>query len=303
METIRPKISVIILTKNNGSTVGKVLEQIERQQLYETYEVIIVDSGSTDNTLELISQHDVRLYTIAPNKFGHGKTRNLASGYAKGDYLVYLSADAIPASKEWLENLVKRLDGDDDNVAATFGRQIPYDDTKPMERFFIKKNYPAISSAKERGSANDFSMNTFFSNVNSAIKRSAWEKIKFAETLIISEDHDWARRVHNDGFRIEYAPDAPVFHSHNYGLKQVFKRFFDSGASFSQMGMKPAVVKNGIWYFLDEIRYVMKKNMWLVPYAACYDLSKFVGFFLGIHEKWIPSFVKTHLSMHSYHWK
>jgi len=293
------KISIVILTKNNGKTIGKVLQQINAQQVDNDFEIIVVDSGSNDDTLEKISQYSVRLYTIPPGEFGHARTRNMASGYARGDYLVYLSADAIPADEKWLENLVDKLA--DEKTAATFGRQIPYQDTPPMERFFIQNNYPAtVDSAY---SNTDFNMNAFFSNVNSAIKRSLWEKIKFNEKLIISEDHDWAKKAYDLGYKISYIPDASVFHSHKYGLLQVFKRYFDSGVSFFQMGLKPDVIRNGLGYFIDEIRYVGRESKIKIPYAICYDISKFVGFQLGINQRWLPNFIKVHLSMHSYFWK
>ncbi|MCX9085583.1 MAG: glycosyltransferase [Candidatus Methanoperedens sp.] len=295
----KKKISIVILTKNNGKTIDKVLQQIIVQQINNDFEVIVVDSGSNDDTLEILSKYDIRLYTIPPADFGHARTRNLASGYADGDYLVYLSADAIPAHEKWLENLVCKLD--DIKTAATFGRQIPYQDTPPMERFFIQNNYP--STVNKTYSNNGFKMNAFFSNVNSAIKRSVWEKINFNEKLIISEDHDWAKRSLDLGYNISYIPDACVFHSHKYGLLQVFKRYFDSGVSFSQMGLKPGVIRNGLGYFIDELRYVGNESVIKIPHAIVYDLSKFIGFQLGVNQRWLPKFIKVHLSMHSYFWK
>ncbi len=299
LDTEHIEISIIILTKNNGGSIGEVLRQIKAQQIDDTYEIIILDSGSSDDTIEQISQHDVRFYAILPDEFGHGKTRNIASGYARGDCLVYLSADAIPSNKYWLGNLVKRLA--DEEVGATFGRQIPYKNTSPMEQFFIQKNYPP--TANDVYSIKDFNMNAFFSNVNSAVKRSVWKKIKFNEELIMSEDFDWAKRANDHGYRLEYVPEAAVFHSHNYGLKQVFKRYFDSGVSFSQMSLKPHVLGNGFSYFIDEIRYVGRESLIRVPYAICYDLFKFIGFFTGANQKWIPRSIKTHLSMHAYYWE
>ncbi|MDF1532509.1 MAG: glycosyltransferase [ANME-2 cluster archaeon] len=301
MENIQPKISIIILTKNNGRTIGDVLKQIHSQQVDDRYEIILVDSGSQDDTLKIISQFKVKLYTIPPAEFGHGKTRNLASGYASGDYLVYLSADAIPANEHWLGNLVDKLA--DEKTGATFGRQVPYENTTPMEQFFILKNYPPEKTIQNQSSSHDLTMNAFFSNVNSAMKRSVWNRFKFSEMLIISEDHDWARRVQVAGYRIEYTPDAMVTHSHNYNLLQVFRRYFDSGASFSQMGLKPGVMRNGFGYFKEEIRFIKQENMFLIPYAILYDIFKFVGFFTGKHEKLIPAFMKKKLSIHAYFWK
>jgi len=301
MDKIHPQISIIILTKNNGNTIGKVLQKIKIQQINFNFEIIIIDSGSSDDTIEQISKYNVKLYTIPPTEFGHGKTRNIASGYAIGDYLVYLSADAIPANECWLRNLVKNLT--DENTGAVFGRQVPYESTTLMEQFFLLKNYPSEKSTQNQYSSHELNMNMFFSNVNSVIKRSLWNKFKFSEILIISEDHDWARRVQDAGYTIEYDPYAMVTHSHNYNLHQVFKRYFDSGASFSQMGLDPGVIRNGLGYFIEEIKFIKNKSIFLIPYAILYDLSKFVGFFMGKHENLIPTFMKKKLSMHAYFWK
>ncbi len=299
MNTEKIKISIIILTKNNGSTIGKVLRQIISQEIDSPYEIIIVDSGSSDDTIKQISHFAVRSYTIPPDEFGHGRTRNIASGYAYGEYLVYLTADAIPANRHWLGNLVTKLQKED--VGATFGRQIPYKDTPPMERFFIQMNYPP--ELKERYSPKLFHMNAFFSNVNSAIKRSLWLKIRFSEDLIISEDYLWAKCANDEGYKIEYVPDAAVHHSHKYNLIQVFKRYFDSGVSFSQMRLQPDVLRNGFGYFFEEMNYIMHEDVILLPYAICYDIFKFMGFFAGSHHNFIPLSIKKHLSMHAYYWR
>ncbi len=292
------KISIIILTKNNSSTIGKVLLQIKSQEVDDDFEIIIVDSGSSDGTVDLVSEYDVKLYKIPPNEFGHGKTRNLASAYASGDYLVYLSADAIPKGRTWLRNLVNGLV--DKDTGATFGRQIPHKNSSSMERFFITKNYPQSGNDH---SIKEFDMNGFFSNVNSAIKRSVWNNIKFNESLIMSEDYEWAKCALESGYRIRYVPDAAVYHSHNYDLTRVFKRYFDSGVSFSQMGLKPGVMKNGICYFIEEMRFIGKENILKIPYAICYDMFKLAGYLAGIHYKSIPSYALNHLSMHAYYWK
>ncbi len=292
------KISIILLTKNNAGTIEEVLKKIRTQQIEYDFEVILVDSGSSDNSIDLISKYNVRLYKIPPHEFGHGRTRNLASEYAAGDYFVFLSADAIPYDNYWLKNLINELA--DEKIGAVFGRQIPHEASPPMERFFIMKNYPLCGDAY---SGDGFAMNAFFSNVNSVIRRSVWINIKFNESMIISEDYDWAKRAQESGYRIKYAPDAAVIHSHNYTLTQAFKRFFDSGVSFSQMGLKPRLLVNGIHYFFEEMIYIGEENIFDIPYAICYDGMKLIGYLAGLNHKWIPASIKVHLSMHAYFWK
>jgi len=102
------QVSIFIPTKNAGPKFQKTLENIFLQ-LYKNFEVIILDSGSTDKTLSIIKKFKTHLYKIKPNEFGHGKTRNLALKLARGEYIVYLSQDALPANQFWLSNLIKSL--------------------------------------------------------------------------------------------------------------------------------------------------------------------------------------------------
>lgn len=125
--------SIIIPTKNGGAIFSQAMEMLYAQKYDKPYEVIVIDSGSTDGTLEIVNRYPVvKLVQIKPEDFGHGKTRNLGARLAEGRYLVFITQDAVPATDRWLFNLVRNLERPE--VAGSYGRQIPREDTNPMEK-------------------------------------------------------------------------------------------------------------------------------------------------------------------------
>ena len=293
-------VSIVILTKDAGSDFQDTLEAVYAQKYPGGFDVVIVDSGSTDNTLEIARIHPVKVHQIKPEDFGHGKTRNFAAGLTSGDYIAFLTQDAVPAGDEWLSNLIRNFT--DSEVAGVYGRQVARKVTKPMESFFLNVRYPQCKMTKsaEQG---EVDMNAiFFSDANSAIRREVWEKYPFDDSLIMSEDQEWAKRVLLVGCKIIYDPEATVYHSHNYSLKTVFQRYFDSGVSLNQFAGNEygRFASKGITYAKSEMKFLIANGYikWL-PYAVLYDLAKFFGMSLGRKEKYLPVAVKKRLSPHS----
>ena len=103
------EVSIIILTKNARNQFRDVLKAIFSQNTKYKFEVIVVDSGSTDETLKIAKEFDTKLFQIPPEEFGHGKTRNYGAKLAKGKFLIYLTQDAIPSETNWLDQLLKLL--------------------------------------------------------------------------------------------------------------------------------------------------------------------------------------------------
>jgi rhamnosyltransferase len=296
-------VSILIPTKNAGGDFQDTLEAIYAQKYPGEFEVIIVDSGSIDNTLAIAENYSTKVHRIKPEDFSHGKTRNLAASLATSDYLVFLTQDAVPATDRWLSNLIRNFK--DSKVAGVYGRQIPRKGTKPMECFFLNTWYPLSRMVKGAGRGKLDMSTIFFSNANSAIRKEIWEKYPFDNTLIMSEDQEWAKKVLLAGYKIIYDPEAAVYHSHNYSLKTVFRRYFDSGVSLNQFAGKEysSFTSEGLAYTKDEMRFLITHGYikWL-PYTILYDLAKFFGVSLGKREKYLPLALKRRLSLHSYYW-
>ncbi|NQT30390.1 MAG: glycosyltransferase family 2 protein, partial [Candidatus Saganbacteria bacterium] len=192
----------------------KLLDLILKQS-YKDYEIIIVDSGSDDNTLEIASNYPVKVLRIDPDDFSFGRSLNVGCEAAKGDYLVFISAHSYPTDNHWLANLIKPFE--DPRIAMVYGRQIGDEITKVSEERDFKNNFGTKSKILVEES--------FGNNANAAIRRSLWESVPFDEKLPALEDIDWAHKVQNKGFYVYYKADAVIHHIHAETYRQVYRRF------------------------------------------------------------------------------
>ncbi len=217
--------------------------------------------------------------------------------------LVFLSQDAVPATADWLDTLLAPLS--DPRVGAVYGRQLARD-THLCERFFLEQTYPPVPVRRipNPGEASTL-RGIFLSNVQSACRKEVWKQCPFDETLVMSEDQQWAKDILSRGYEIVYEPKAAVYHSHRYTLAQVFKRYFDSGASLryvtgGRVGMSP---REFLSYVLRECRLAAREASILhVPYVLLYEACRMAGFAVGRIEPWLPVGLKVRLSQNWRHW-
>ena len=219
---IRPSISIVVPTLNGASTLPSLLEALSRQRVDRPFDVVAVDSGSTDGTVELLRASGVTLITIPGRTFNHGLTRNLGIEASTGELIVLIVQDAVPASDTWLTALTQPLTLDV-CLAGTFARQLPRPDAGAITRHYLAR-WLAASPAPRTVDATSAELDALppldrldrctFDNVCSCIKRSVWRQHPFRETPI-GEDVEWAREVLLSGYRIGYVPDAAVVHSHD----------------------------------------------------------------------------------------
>jgi rhamnosyltransferase len=217
------RVSILLVTKNGHRYLSEVLENIGQQRgRLQIHEIIAVDSGSRDRTLEVLERFGVRILQIPPQEFAHGKTRNMAAAQAQGDYLVFLTQDATPAHPQWLENLLAPLQTSA-TVAGAYSRHLPRPDCHPMEwrRIVQFELSGRAESCLNTAVGNpDYVQNpgvySFFSNVSSVMRRQVWEKFPLPD-VEFGEDQLWARRVLEAGYQTAYCADSLVYHSHSYG--------------------------------------------------------------------------------------
>ena len=295
-------VSIIILTRNAGTLFKNVLTNVFKQD-YEGYEVIVMDSSSDNSTISIAKQFPVKIIAIDPKDDGYGKTRNIGAKIAKGKFLVSLSADAVPRNNSWLTELIKGLN--DKKIAGVYGRQIARDDAGPMEKFFYFKMY---HDKKIVWNKNNIKYNeVIFSNANSAIRKKFLLENPFSEKILMSEDMEWALTMIGKGFNILYQPLAVVNHSHNTSTINLFKRYFDFGVSYSEIGNvknKSKFAGKGFSMFMDELKYlIVKGQITWIPKAFLYYFAKFSGLILGRNHKYIPKVLKIRLSGHRGYWK
>ncbi len=302
-------ISVVIPVKDGGEDLRRCLAGIAIQRVEDEVEVVVVDSGSTDGSVEVARAAGARVHEIAPHEFNHGATRNLGVSLARGDLLAFTSQDAHAAGPAWLEHLTAPL-RDDERVAGVYGRQVAHEDAKPPERFFLDFVYGPRPRMQRAARREELSMDTtLFSNANSAIRRSVFEEFPFVDDIIMSEDQEWSQRVLLAGYTLVYEPRAAVRHSHPYTVPQAFRRFFDSGVSAERAylaGAAPSQAvlrRRAVDYARREVGWLLRNGhaRWL-PFAAVYELAKFAGLQLGTRHRSLPHALRVRFSAVPSYW-
>ncbi len=297
-------ISVIIPTHNAGEYIHRLIESLKSQSV--TGEIIVIDSSSSDSTVQAAESYGIKTVVIEKKDFDHGSTRNIAVAHCTGDIFVFLTQDALPENSRFLENLIKPLENP--LVAASYGRQIPGADARPPERFARIFNYPDTSLIKSSDDIAALGIKTFFfSNVSSAIRKKEFEAMGgFSESVIMNEDMLLAGRLILGGYKVAYVSEASVIHSHNYAWIDQFRRYFDIGV-FMKKDLYPlAHIKadnTGFSFLKEEIGYLLrnKEYRWL-PYIIGEALSKYAGYKLGMNYEMLPGSMRKKMSMHKGYW-
>jgi len=261
------RVAIVMRSKNEMPYVRPALEMLQKQT-YQDFELFVVDSGSTDGSLEVLAEFcdAANLTVIEPEEYIPGKVLNDMIEKTNQDIIVFQNADSIPLSTTWLEVLLTPiLNGETD---ATMSRQEPRDDA----RFVVKYDYKRAYDPKNiKGDNADF-----FSAVACAFKRELWEKRKF-RTHGYAEDVAWTSECRKDGARYKLLQDSIVEHSHNYSLKGLHRKKFRHGVTFAEIyGQKPQLLKTMYLCTRELVRdflyATMKLRLDTIPYNVAYRI-------------------------------
>jgi rhamnosyltransferase len=223
-------ISIVIRAKDEAQHIGEVLEAVLAQDDPEEFEIIVIDSGSADGTVDLVRKFPVRLEEIPPGRFTFGSALNLGMELAKGRIVVYLSAHCTPTTHDWLRHLAEPLRSDA-KLAATYGRQEPRKGVNPFEEPLLDAGFPADRLQAPLA---------LFSNANCAIWRNVLESKPFDEGLKSSEDLVWRMRFAPE--EILYVPDASVYHSHPVNWRYWAQRYERDGEATVEMQRRYGII-------------------------------------------------------------
>jgi len=294
-------VSILYLTKNGFPSVRESLLAVRDQDYQGPAEIICVDSGSTDRTVEFMRERGVELHSIPPSQFHHGRTRNFAASLAKHEVLVFLTQDAIPVSDQWLKNLVAPLE--DPNVGGTYGRQIPLPDTSPVRARGLESLYPTVRQVKNLRQVHEVHVGLFrFSNANSAIRAEVWRRFKFSEATLMCEDQGMCRDILMNGMSVVYVPEAAVIHSHERSLWEEFKWAVDNGISLKRLGIlgNPEIggeFKYGMKKLKDDLQHFVSRRMYgCALKSLTVSGVKWLGVQLGKREDVLPLWITTRIS-------
>lgn len=230
-------VSIVIPILNGGEIYKKVIRKVLQQDLPHAFEIIIIDSGSKDGSLEytlaLQRKHsNILVEQISKSEFGHGKTRNLGVSLSRGQFVAFLTQDALPVNNLWLKNIILPMQKDP-KCAGVFGKHLPYDDADIFEKdslfhhfngFGKKITYYEIEDRyRYKVDPGYLHHLCFYSDNSSCLRKSIWKKIPYRD-IEFGEDQMFAKDILEAGYKKAYSPDSIVYHSHNYNFKDMIKR-------------------------------------------------------------------------------
>lgn len=212
--TPNPLVSIIIRCYNEEAHIGRLLEGIE-EQTHRNIEIIVVDSGSTDATVDIAQRYPIKLLHIKPEDFSFGRSLNLGCSRATGEFIVIASAHVYPVYRDWLEKLIAPFA--EPNVALAYGKQRGTEESKYSERRLLGKWFPEKSNFNQA--------HPFCNNANAAIRRELWDVLPYKEELTGLEDTEWATRAMEMDYRVAYVADATVIHNHSESPRRLYNRY------------------------------------------------------------------------------
>lgn len=243
-----PLVSIIIRTLNEATHLGALLESVSRQKMQNNlqWEVVLVDSGSTDGTLEIAAKHSCRILHITREEFSFGRSLNKGCEAAFGDILVMISGHCVPTDMYWLQQLCQPII--DGAAEYAYGRQIGGPDSYYSECRIFAKYFPAKSEIPQEG--------FYCNNANSAISKSTWQRYRFDEELTGLEDMALSKRLVSEGGKVAYVAEACVHHYHNETWRNVERRFSREAIALQHIMPQVHIRKR------DLIRYIYS-SIWL----------------------------------------
>lgn len=311
------KADIFLLTKNGGALFRRVLDAILSQQTSWPYRVFVVDSGSTDGTVEFVRQRPkVTLQRIPPEEFQHGRTRNMAMTLGTGEFGVFLTQDALPANTQWLENLVDAC-AQNCSIAGAFGRHLPYPGSNPFMARDLKAHFDRYAAepplqfidnkARYEEDVHYRQKLHFFSDCNACIRRSVWTLYPYPE-VDFAEDQLWAERILLAGYYKAYADTAVVYHSHDFDIINTLRRSFDESSAYRRffnyrLCTSVRQIFGTTWGLTrNDMRYAMQRRLFLrAPWHTLRqplrNVARLFGYYWGERSSSLPAWFTRCLSL------
>lgn len=301
------KVNVYIPTLNAGGRWPEAVRML-RQQTYPIHKTIIIDSGSTDRTLANEVVQGFELVHIDKKDFDHGGTRHMAvEKFPDAEIYLFLTQDAILADELAIAHVIAAFEQNPE-LGMVYGRQLPHKGAKELESHLRIFNYPSQSQVRSLKDAPQYGIKTIScSNSFAAYRKTAyWEAGGFPTGTILGEDVIIAGRMLLKGWKKAYLAEAAVYHSHDYTLKEEFKRYFDIGVFhstnvwiFEHFGRAES---EGVKYLKSETSYLVNHNKGMIPKSMLSIFCKWLGYKIGLHHRQLPLRLNKAFSMHKAYW-
>lgn len=272
--TTMPRVSVVMRCKNSDWVIHQSLAALY-SQAFTDFELIVLDSGSIDRTLEIVARYPHRLVRIPADDYIPGPVLNRGIEVARGEIVVLLNSDGVLLGPNALGHLVAAFD--DPDVVAALARQVPRPESDPWVRREYGLSFPA------RGNPPPW---ITLSAVTAGLRRSAWAEHPFYRDAWGSEDTEWGAWARSRGMTVRYIPDALVMHSHNYTLRQLYGRRFIEGEADALIYRKTAsltaaVLRMGWWSARDALASIRGGDWGDLPRIPARQVVYHWGWYAG----------------------
>ena len=308
MNDLRPVVSIVIVSKDGLQYLRQSFPVILSQSTNLPYEILLIDSGSTDGSVAFVERcaatdARIRLIQIPSQEFHHARTRNLGAELAKGRYVAFLGGDAVPVDSGWLAGLLEPLRGGDDPlVVATYARQVPRAGANVVAVCRTGYNYGATALLQGRDLAMSQKERYHFSTVSCCLDTVRVVPPLFDPTYPVGEDIALSRRIIDAGSRIAYVPESIVAHSHDYSGWDLMRRYYDNAVIHQRLSIfapiDTSLGGDGMRYWVSSMSVLRRRSFG--------DLARFVfgfgcsaiGLQMGLYSRWLPSTVRRALSVY-----
>lgn len=299
-------VDVIIPVCNPGKEFSELLYRLESQSC-PVHKIVIMNTRTGDFPEELIKPYEnIEVYHLEPGEFDHGGTRNAGADHAEGEYLLFMTQDAVPADEYLVERLLAAFGRP--QVKAAYARQLAREDCRELERYTRKFNYPGKSRIQTGKDLDIFGIKTFFcSNVCAMYERDTFLKQGgFVSHTIFNEDMIYAGGLIKAGWEIAYAAEAKVIHSHNYSGGKQFRRNFDLAVSQADHPEVFAGIRSegeGIRLVKKTARHCLRiRKPWLIISLIYSSGCKYLGYKLGQNYRRLPGWLVHRCTMNQNYW-
>jgi rhamnosyltransferase len=285
-------VGIALLTLNSAPHLPYCLPPLIQSSLKPR--ILVVDSSSTDGTVELAKQFGVETVVIPRSSFNHGLTRELARNTLQTEIVIMATPDAYACGPDALEKLVKPLM--EGKASLAYARQIPHENAGFFESFPRLFNYPAKGHIRSLEDLETFGVYTFFfSDSFGAYLNSALDEIGGFSSVLTGEDTLACAKLLHGGHKVAYVAESLVRHSHCYSLLQEFKRHFDTGLARAEYGewlkLGGKDSKRGFCYVKAMIKELCREKPYLIPYAFIHAFVKLIGYYAGRYLWNLKSFL------------
>lgn len=273
--------SLIIRCYNEENHIGRLLAGVMEQTI-KPKEIIVVDSGSTDATLSIVSRFPIKIVRISKDEFSFGRALNVGCQTATTPIIIIASAHVYPIFNNWAEKML--LPFNDEKVGLVYGKQRGHELSHFSERQIMKKWFPDFPTQQEQ-------KYPFCNNANSAIRKDLWQIYPFDEELTGLEDLDWAKKIARAGYGVRYQPESEIVHVHEESFRKIFTRYYREGLAMKNIYQGEKFGKRDFFFLfvsnvLSDIIVAFKERKLFknLRNILLFRLMQFTGTFRGFRD-------------------